>query len=134
MRRQSLPLARCRILIVEDEFIIAADLEQLIEGAGGIVVGPASSRAVALWLAHTEEFDIALLDVRLNDGTAADVARLFTARRLPFVVVTGYDRVTLSSDLVAAPYMQKPIAREDLVAVVGHSVGAGQQRWLKADR
>lgn len=118
MGRKLRPLEGRKILIVEDNFLIAADLAEAVVAAGGEVVGPASSAQMSLWLVDQEDFDIALLDVRLSDGDATEVARILTERRLPFFVVTGYSRERLSGELRAAPYLDKPVCYADLVDMI----------------
>jgi len=80
-----------RLLIVEDEPFIAADLESLATGLDHVVVGVADSKSAAIRIAETTEVDAALLDVKLRDGfTGADIAERFSnAFRLPFAFVTG---------------------------------------------
>ncbi|MCQ4190789.1 response regulator [Methylocystis suflitae] len=78
-----------RILIVEDEYIIAADLAQLLEGLGA-KVGPAGSVADALALiARQPAIDVALLDVTLGSEKIFPVADVLQARGVAFVFATG---------------------------------------------
>lgn len=119
--------------MIEDDFLIAMDFKQLIENAGGTVIGPASSRASALWLTDSEEFDVALLDVQLADGFADPIARELQARHIPFVVVTGYEHGTLPPGLQEAPYMQKPIVRDQLLIAIEGCVALSRQQRLKAE-
>jgi CheY-like chemotaxis protein len=80
-----------RLLIVEDEPFIAADLESLALGLDHVVVGVADTKSAAVSMAETLAVDAALLDVKLRDGfTGADIAeQLFNPRKLPFAFVTG---------------------------------------------
>jgi CheY-like chemotaxis protein len=81
-----------RILIVEDEYIIAADLAQLLEGLGVTVIGPVGSVADALaLLAGEPAIDAAVLDVTLGTEKIFPVADALRARGVPFVFATGYD-------------------------------------------
>lgn len=64
------------------------------------------------------ELDAALLDVHLADGFVDRIAFRLLDRRIPFVVVTGYDHETLSPPLRKAAYVQKPICRQDFVATI----------------
>ena len=70
-----MPLSRCNILIVEDQAIIALDLESAVEEANGQVIGPASTVREALKLLHANEVDAAILDANLPDGDVTPVAR-----------------------------------------------------------
>jgi DNA-binding NarL/FixJ family response regulator len=60
-----MPLSRCNILIVEDQAIIALDLESAVEESNGQVIGPASTVREALKLLHTNRVDAAILDANL---------------------------------------------------------------------
>lgn len=82
-------LGGSRILVVEDEALIAMELAQMIEEAGGIVAASVRSRHEALNLAEHAEFHAAVLDVRLPDGTAFDVASRLAAKGIPFLFCTA---------------------------------------------
>jgi two-component SAPR family response regulator len=112
-----LPLQGSRILIVEDDYLIASDLRQLVEEAGGTVLAHVSRQAEADPYIDSD-LDAALLDVHLADGFVDRIAFRLLDRRIPFVVVTGYERGILPSHLRQATYIQKPISRHDLVAAV----------------
>src|SRR3954449_7745673 len=84
-----MPLSRCNILIVEDQAIIALDLESAVEDANGQVIGPASTVREALKLLHANEVDAAILDANLPDGDVTPVAEALIDRKVPFVINTG---------------------------------------------
>jgi len=76
-----------RVLIVEDEALLAMELESLVEDAGHAVVGWATSSTEAFALVDTVEADIAFVDVHLTDGpTGVDVADYIASRKFPMVV------------------------------------------------
>jgi DNA-binding NtrC family response regulator len=127
------PLHGSRILIVEDDYLIAADLRQLVEQAGGTVTAQIARQTQADLCANLE-LDAAVLDVQLADGFADPIARQLQDRHIPFVVVTGYEHGTLPSCLQKAPYMQKPIERDQLVAAVERCVQLSRQQRLEAER
>ncbi len=81
-----------RVLVVEDEFLLADDLHRDLQRIGVIVVGPAPSveRAISLIRADTA-IDAAVLDVNLGGTMAYVVADELLARRVPFVFTSGYD-------------------------------------------
>lgn len=101
-----------RILLVEDEVIIAMMLEDMIIKLDGIAVGPATNLQVGMDLARTEAFDAAVLDVNLGDGTSTDVANILAERQIPFILATGYGSTTANAHL--APILQKPYMLRDL--------------------
>jgi len=85
----STSLAGARILVAEDEPLIVMELTQVIAEAGGVVAGSARSKQEALTLAENESIDVALLDVRLRDGTTFEAAAKLTARGIPFLFCTA---------------------------------------------
>jgi CheY-like chemotaxis protein len=97
------------VLIVEDEFLIGLMLTKEITGAGGTSLGPVTSAADALKEIESRPIDAVILDAKLVDGSAADLAACLDARRIPYVVVSGYDRENLPSGLRQAPFIAKPI-------------------------
>jgi CheY-like chemotaxis protein len=82
-----------RILVVEDEPLIAMELSQTIEDQGGVVAA-VRSRQDALEMATANVFDAAILDVRLPDGTVFDVAAYLQAGGVPFMFCTAYGEDT----------------------------------------
>jgi DNA-binding LytR/AlgR family response regulator len=103
-------LAGLRILIVEDEFLLAMELETLLQQRGCMVLGPVSSVGQALTMLDGEQPDIALLDVNLKGERATPVAAALHARGVPFILITGYSVLQLSEpELRAAPRIDKPV-------------------------
>jgi DNA-binding LytR/AlgR family response regulator len=103
-------LAGLRILIVEDEFLLAMELEMLVQQRGCMVLGPVSSVGQALSVLDGEQPDVALLDVNLKGERATPVAAALHARGVPFVLITGYSRLQLSEpELRDAPRIDKPV-------------------------
>lgn len=86
------------ILLVEDDYLIAAAMQLGLEDAGAHVVGPAASVGDALALLDSEPVDGAILDVSLNNEKVYPVAEILTARGIPFIFTTGYS----ASDLPPA--------------------------------
>jgi two-component system, response regulator PdtaR len=82
-------LAGSKVLVVEDEFVLAINYQVLLWRLGCKVLGPAASVAEALVLLRHERPDAALLDVRLADGRATPVAEALRAAGVPFVLVTA---------------------------------------------
>ena len=112
-------LAGLRVLIVEDEFLLAMELETLVEGGGCTAVGPASSVGQALALIDGEEPDVALLDVNLKGERATPVAAALQQRGVPYVLITGYSDAQLSEpELRRAPRVDKPVSSRALTRAV----------------
>ena len=101
----------CRsILVVEDEIIIGLMLCNEIERAGGTAIGPVNSVAAALKEIEDRTVDVVILDAKLIDGGAARLAGCLKERRIPYVVVSGYERANLPDVLQGVPFVSKPIS------------------------
>ena len=109
---------RRRILVVEDDFLVATLLVEILESVGWQVVGPVAQLATALDAAATENFDAAVLDVNLGDQTVYPVAEVLDARRVPFAFVTSYSREALPPLFCGRPHLGKPFAPRELIGIV----------------
>jgi CheY-like chemotaxis protein len=107
-----------RVLIVEDEFIIAAHIASLVEEAGCEVVGPAGTLDEAAALAATAELDAATLDINLEGTPIDDIAAILSTRRIPFLFVSGYARDHLPAPFRDQPLVGKPFEDETFVKAV----------------
>src|SRR5262249_9284067 len=117
-------LPETRILIVEDEGLVALQLQQDVERAGHQVVGPARSLKHGLLLASQERIDAALLDVRLGQETSAAIAEQLLARSIPFAFTTGYaDSVMLPDHLRKIPRLSKPYRGGEIVKRLNSLMG-----------
>jgi CheY-like chemotaxis protein len=115
-----------RILIVEDEGLVALQLQADLEDAGHSVVGPARSLAQGLHLAESEDFDVALVDVSLGRDSSAPIADRLLARSVPFAFATGYaDSAMLPEHLRRIPRLSKPYAAEDVRRMIDGLVARG---------
>jgi CheY-like chemotaxis protein len=107
-----------RVLVVEDEFLVAMDIELMLGELGCQVLGPLGDLPGALRAAQEEAFDLALLDVNLAGEPVAPVAEALAARGVPFVFCTGYQADNLPSRYPAAPTLMKPFQVADLRAAL----------------
>ena len=111
-----------RILVVEDEALIAVMVEDMLSEMGCSVVGPAATIESALALARSEQLDGAILDVNVRGERIDPVADALAARGVPVLFATGYGEVKLASGAVATvidkPYTQEKLAR-GLAAAMG---------------
>jgi DNA-binding response OmpR family regulator len=106
-----------RVLIVEDEALIALDLEDALTTAGFEVVGIAKSVTEALAAAQRGDFKVAILDAFLSGASSAPIAAVLLTSAVPFVVVSGYE----ADDLVwakGARFVAKPYNYSELCAVL----------------
>ena len=111
------PLLGWRILVVEDEALIALDLAETFVEAGASVVGPAHTVRHALHLIERFELDAAVTDFRLEKETSIPVATLLRSKGVPFLIHTSALR-DVEDDIPNAPIIYKPSLPEQLVAAV----------------
>lgn len=102
-----------RVLIVEDEFLIAMTAREMVEEFGAIVIGPATAVPDALELANKEKIDVALLDLNLHGHSSAVVADALDARHIPIVFATGYANGH-GNDPAGRRVLSKPYTQEKL--------------------
>lgn len=107
-----------RVLIVEDEFMIAMAVEAVVVDAGGTVVDIAATLDQAMLATQSADFDAALLDINLNGDTSFAVADVLRERGIPYAFVTGYGRQMVPQPFSDAPVLTKPYARGDLIRVL----------------
>lgn len=81
-----------RILIVEDDFLIGASLSDLLEQHGCVVSGPVFTAKDAVDTIDREAIDGAILDYKVQDGVTLAIVGRLRQDRIPFVIVTGYQR------------------------------------------
>ena len=103
-----------RVLLVEDEPIVAWLLKDMLVDFGCSVVGPAADVNQALAMIDAESIDVAVLDVNLRGQMSYPIADVLVARGVPFVFSTGYDKDRLLDGYRTFPALQKPFHRSDL--------------------
>lgn len=105
-----------RILVVEDEYMLAMEMSSELSDAGAVVVGPAPTVDQAKMLIEVEDaIDGAILDVNLGGELVYPVADLLVQNSIPFVLVTGYEISALPPRFSAAPCVMKPVNIEEAV-------------------
>jgi two-component sensor histidine kinase/DNA-binding response OmpR family regulator len=110
LKRQDKP----RVLLVEDEALVAMMIGESLAEFGFQVVGPIATASEALAAAREKHFDAAVLDINLGDGLVYTVAEILAVRGVPFVFVTGYDAESVDARFSGVPVLQKPIERDML--------------------
>lgn len=80
-----------RILIVEDEYLVAEETRRVLEKCGAHVIGPVSNVQDGIALVHAGGIDAAVLDIKLNDELVFPLADLLDSLGIPFVFATGYE-------------------------------------------
>ena len=101
-----------RILIVEDEIVVALFMEDLMTEMGYEVAGVVSHLGEAM--ARQIDFDLAVLDVHLNGRNVFDFADRLAQNQIPFVFATGYGERGVPERFAGRPVLQKPFSPDDL--------------------
>jgi CheY-like chemotaxis protein len=115
-----------RVLVVEDEALLAETLCDLLLNGGCQPVGPAANVAIALNLVETSRIDAAILDVRLMDEMSFAVAYALRARGIPLMFLTASQRGELPADLSDEVLIEKPFKAPLLIETI--------RRMARADR
>ncbi|HEX8839516.1 MAG TPA: response regulator [Sphingomicrobium sp.] len=108
-------LEGARVLVVEDEYLIADDLVRALHAAGGQAVGPAGSLDHARTLLDEEEVDAAILDLNLHGEMAFPLVSDVQKRGLPCVIMSGYSPESLPESIRHVPNLEKPVDHERVV-------------------
>ncbi len=114
-----------RILLVEDEAILAFGIAQILKEAGFEVLGPAATVTQALSLMQEKGCDAAVLDINLLDGTSEPVARQLLDCGTPFIVVSGRSPEQFAPPFQSARTLAKPVDPELLIAEITRCIDAG---------
>jgi len=106
------------ILLVEDEFLLALQLEELLQSRGGTVRGPYRGLDEAMQAAQREEFDFAILDINLNGTMVYPLADQLLTRGIPFLFLTGYSLSNLPERFRPVTRLNKPCDPDLLIATL----------------
>lgn len=107
-----------RILVVDDEPLIALMLQDWLADLGHLTVGPVGSVKEALRLAASETLHAAILDVTLSDGDCYEVAEALRQRAVPIIFATGLDAGSIDARFHPALTLLKPFDLDMLVRVL----------------
>lgn len=112
-----------KIMLLEDEAIIAFAVEDMLTDLGCIIVGPALRLDEGLELAAVADIDAAILDVNINSERSYPVAEALDRRGVPFMFATGYDREGLEWRGAEPEIIAKPYRKEQLEAALQRLLG-----------
>src|SRR5215471_6948863 len=118
----------CRVLIVEDEYFLATDLEESLRSEGAEIVGPVCELSQALAQVNEDGFDAAVIDINLHGQSAYPIADKLMGQHVPFVFATGYSQEALPSRFWEVKRFEKPY---DAPAIAKHVVRLYRQ-WQSA--
>lgn len=113
-----------RVLVVEDELLVAMLVEDMLADAGCVVVGPFARVAEAVIAAQTETVDGALLDVNVAGEKVFPVAYALAKRGVPFLLVTGYGDAALPAEHPEWEAHAKPFKAEHLANCLARKMRA----------
>jgi DNA-binding response OmpR family regulator len=116
-----------RVLVVEDEYFVAILIEEILESAGCIVMGPIPRLPEALDAIDHEDFDAAVLDVNLAGERINPVADALTERNVPFLFVTGYGANALPGEYAQRPHICKPFRMAELLGALSSVINSPTQ-------
>ena len=106
-----------RVLLVEDEILVAMMMRDILTELGFTVVGPYSRLTEAMVAAVHEEIDAGIIDVNLGGEFVYPVADVLAARKIPFVFVTGYGVESIDRRFGYVPIIKKPVQRQVLQGI-----------------
>ena len=112
-----------RVLVVEDEYMVAALLEEILAEAGFVVIGPMPRLAQAVLAANETAIDVALLDVNLAGQHVFPAAEALERRGIPFIFMTGYGLRILPAQFNSRPSIGKPFRSAGLLQVLSTVLG-----------
>jgi CheY-like chemotaxis protein len=107
-----------RVLIVEDEGIVAMVVEDYLEALGCTVVAVAARLEDGVKAARDQAIDVAILDVNLAGKVSYPIAAILRARGIPFLFATGYGTTGLPAELSGVPVLAKPFLKNDLASAL----------------
>jgi DNA-binding response OmpR family regulator len=114
----ALSLVGLKILVVEDDYIVANECGAVLRKYGAQVLGPVPDIPRARASLFVEVPDCILLDINLKGEMAFDLARELVVRGIPLIFTTGYDSSVLPPSLRGRPLLQKPVETRELIRVV----------------
>lgn len=118
-------LPMCRVLVVEDDYFLAKDIQRSFEQAGAIVIGPIGREEDVLSLLDGEVPDLAIIDLNLGDGVSFKIAETLHHQSVPITIYTAYKRSgfgNLPEDVREAVWLEKPASMQDLVRVAANTL------------
>jgi CheY-like chemotaxis protein len=113
---------RRRVLLVEDEALVAMLIEDALLDLDCDVVTTAAQLEHAMAAAMHGSFDVAILDVNLAGKMTYPVARVLRDRATPFIFVTGYGAGGLDPEYAHCPVLQKPFRRKELATALSQAL------------
>jgi CheY-like chemotaxis protein len=111
-------LAGLRVLVVEDEMLVSLLIEEMLVDHHCAIVGPYATVAEAVEAARRDPIDVALLDVNIGGTKVYPVADALTARRIPFLFLSGYGRSAIPHNRPNWRVCSKPFREDELIGML----------------
>ena len=112
----------CRVLVVEDNSLLAMFIEDCLQDAGYEVVGVEASLRTGPALATTVPLDAAVLDVNLRGEISSPIADALLRRNIPFIICSAYDAATIRGLPAGVPRLSKPLEPQQLTAALAAAI------------
>jgi DNA-binding response OmpR family regulator len=106
-----------KVLVIEDDSLLAFEMQDILSEAGYEIVGPAATVAKALRLIESQDIHAAFVDCNLQGEYATAIVQTLTARTIPFVVVTGSERESLPPEFNNGAFARKPFSAVHLLEI-----------------
>jgi DNA-binding response OmpR family regulator len=103
-----------RVLVVEDEYLVAEDVRRWLQDRGAEVIGPAARIARARSLIASHRIDAAVLDINVAGELVFPAADALSERRIPFLFMSAFDRSIIPARFAHVQLLQKPISLDTL--------------------
>ncbi len=117
-------LRNCRVLVAEDEYMLAEEMREELESDGAVVLGPAATVAQALDLIAAEsQIHAAVMDVNLRGEKIFPAIEALVVRGVPTVLTTGYDEAEIPERFRTLPRCGKPVNMKLVTRAVGRAMG-----------
>lgn len=126
--KNPLPHRKLRVLVVEDEYLVALQTEEMLIELGFEVVGPATRFDQALGMAQSAAIDAAVIDVNLRGVAIYPIADVLAGRAIPFAFATGYAANGVAPAYRDRPVLQKPFLADQLATVMAAIVSVLEAR------
>lgn len=123
-----------RILLVEDEALVAMLLEDMVLDLGATVIGPESQLDLAIACAETETLDAAILDINLGGKRSYGIADALRLRGIPFAFATGYGALGVDPLHRGVPVLIKPYSGQDVARVLQELLAVAAPATTAGDR
>ena len=122
-----------RILVVEDENLLAMQITWMLEDAGHSVIGPEKSVDATIKVLARQKVDLALLDVKLGAETVFPISKLLDGRSIPYIFITG-ERSAIPDEYRHRPLIAKPYEAKVVVWQIKQLLADAQSRGWQVER